>query len=162
MIIMRGMIAGLIGALVGGVVPLVLISLYTITSWYFHNTYEIDRQADIAYWRNEVVYPILGVAIYFGLAAWATYTPKGNYRFTKTLAILFFLSIPLTLFIRVLRQPTPQYKTIEVPNAYFSEFLLLFLPPLLITCVMIAFRSSVTHNVDTISESDGRSKVTSS
>lgn len=91
--IRRGLIAGLIGAVLGMVVPVLVIGLYTVLYWYFNETFEIDRRDDIASWKRDGVSPLVGCAIFVGLASWVTYTPRREFRFTKTLAILFFTSL---------------------------------------------------------------------
>ncbi|MCH9654518.1 MAG: hypothetical protein K0U86_22295 [Planctomycetes bacterium] len=64
----RGIIAGLIGAVLGVVVPVLVIGLYTLLYWHFNETYDMDRRADIANWKRDAVSPLVGCAIYVGLA----------------------------------------------------------------------------------------------
>jgi predicted permease len=146
--IARGIIAGLMGALIGAVVPVVVVATFTLLSWHFHDTLEGDRQYDIAWWRMHAVPPLVGAAIYLGLTAWATYTPKRNCGFAKTLAIIFFTSVPLTWLLAALHLTPTRYKNVEHPAMYFSELLLLLVPPLVMACVLVAARRSRAHDGD--------------
>ena len=84
--ITRGIIAALIWALVGALAPILIVGTYTILSWQINNTAEFDRQYDISWWRTRATWPLVGASIYLGLTAWATYTPKRDFGFGKTLA----------------------------------------------------------------------------
>jgi hypothetical protein len=157
----RGIIAALIWAAAGIIVPVVVVGGYTILSWHFNDTLEVDRDYDIAWWRMHAVPPLVGVPIYLGLTAWATYTPKRNHGFAKTLAIIFFTAIPSTWFLAALEMTPRRYKSIEHPDIYVSEFLLFFLPPLIMSCILVAIRRSDSQHVDTADEEPyRRSNVT--
>ncbi|MCH9789311.1 MAG: hypothetical protein K0U82_00725 [Planctomycetes bacterium] len=154
----RGIIAGLIGAVLGVVVPVLVIGLYTLLYWHFNETYDMDRRADIANWKRDAVSPLVGCAIYVGLAAWATYTPRREFRFAKTLAVLFFTSMLLTMLIGSMRQTPTRYSyRTEDFQMSLSGFLLLFLPPLLVSCVMVFRRCGKTGVKVNPDESDGNS-----
>ncbi|MCA9014279.1 MAG: hypothetical protein KDA77_03000 [Planctomycetaceae bacterium] len=141
--ITRGLIAGILGTLAGLILPVLLVGSYLLLSWYCNETFEMDRRADIAYWRNYGEMPLAGCAIYLGLAAWATYTPKRNYGLAKTLAILFFCSIPLMILVsRLQTEPLqPRGSTPTYPLT-LSEFVRILIPPLIVACVLIAIRGS--------------------
>ncbi|WP_298868360.1 hypothetical protein [uncultured Gimesia sp.] len=157
--IVRGLIAGLIGAVLGVVVPVVVIGLYTILYWYFNETSDLVRRDDITSWKRDAVDPLVGCAIYVGLAAWATYTPRREFRFSKTLVILFFTSMLLIILLNSMRQTPDTYRhsTAEDLRMSLPEFLMLLLPPLLVSCVMVINRCWKTGAVVDHGESDGDS-----
>lgn len=148
----RGMIAGLIGAVVGVIVPVLVLGLYLILTWYFNETHGMDRRADMADWQRDGVVPLVGCAIYVGLAAWATYTPQRNFRFAKTLAILFFASLFLYVLVTFFTPaPATRYTYREPP---FSEFLMLFLPPVVVAVLLVISRCRNASAIDTQNDSD--------
>ena len=136
----RGLIAGLIGTFAGALIPVLWIGGYTLLYWFWHDSPAMDREADLAYWRDYGIGPVIGLAFYFGLSAWATYTPREHYRFVSTLGIMFVISIPLTLLLSSL-QLTPQGKRApDDPTLFFSEFLIILLPPLAVAWLIVLFR----------------------
>jgi hypothetical protein len=138
----RGLIAGLIGTVAGALIPALWIGGYTLLYWFWHDSPAMDRGADLAYWQDYGAGPVIGLAIYFGLSAWATYTPPGKHRFVSTLGIMFVISIPLSLLLSSL-QLTPQGKRApEDPTLFFSEFLIIVLPPLAVAGLIVLFRWS--------------------
>lgn len=71
----RGLIAGMLGTVAGALIPVLWIGGYTLLYWFWHDSPAMDREADLAYWQDYGAGPVIGLAIYFGLSAWATYTP---------------------------------------------------------------------------------------
>lgn len=139
--IIRGLIAGLLGTLVGLLGPVLIVGSYTLLYWYFHETPEMDRRADMDYWRFHAVMPLAGTTIYFGLAAWATFTPRGDYRFARTLVMLLCISFPLTAILMdaILIPRRRPYD--NSPPLYVSEFLIMLLTPTLVAATLIIIRS---------------------
>ncbi|QDT44733.1 hypothetical protein Pan241w_48490 [Gimesia alba] len=155
--ITRGLIAGVLGIFAGLILPVLLVGSYLLLTWYFNETFEMDRRADIAYWRKYGMEPLTGCAIYQGLTAWATYTPKRNYGFAKTLAILFFCSMALMVFINILYQSPPQPRSANRDYGLsLSGFLFLLIPPLIVACVLIAVRRAGTKETEPESEPVGQ------
>lgn len=154
----RGIIAGLVWAVAGVVVPVLVVGGYTILSWHVNNTSAIDREYDVGWWRMHAVPPLVAVSVYLGLTAWATYTPKRNYGFAKTLAILFSSAILLAMFLSAFISTPRRYKSAEDPGVPLSGYLLLFLPPLIVSCLLVAVRRSGAREVDAAEEeADGDS-----
>jgi predicted permease len=147
----RGIIAASIWAGAGPILTVLVVAGFQLLSWQFNNTPEIDRKYDMAWWRMHAVPPLVGISIYLGTAALATYTPHRNQGFAKTLAILFGTALPFTWFLAQLELTPKRYKSIEHPDLYFSEFLLLFLPPLVIAGVLMAVRRSESRSSETAS-----------
>ena len=137
---LRGIIALLIWAILGPLFVIVGVAVYTVLSWQIYNAAEIDRQFDIEWWRTYAVAPLVVTSIYLGLAAWATDTPKLDHGVARTLALLASTSFPMTWLLTCLELTPKRVKIIEHPDLYPSEFLLLFLPPFLISCILIAIR----------------------
>jgi hypothetical protein len=159
--IARGILAALLWAVAGVVVPVLVVGGYTVLSWHINNTPEIDREYDVEWWRMHAVPPLVAASVYLGLTAWATYAPRRNYGFAKTLAILFFAAIPLAIPLGALISTPRRYKGVEHPDMYGSEFLLLFLPPLIVSCLLVAIRRSGAREVDAAEEeADGDSDAT--
>jgi|GEM_PF-4513109 len=74
----RGFIAGIAGTVAGALIPVVWIGGYTLLYWLWHDSPAMDREADLKYWREYGAGPLIGMAAYFGLSAWATYTPPDD------------------------------------------------------------------------------------
>jgi len=140
----RGFIAAFIWAVIGIAGPFIAVCVFTVVSWQLNDTSSFFRQDDIAWWLTRAVWPLVGVPIYLGLSALATYTPIQKHRFAGTLAIIFFTAIPLTWILAALELTPQRYKAGDHPEMYFSEFLLLLIPPLTITFVLIALRQTKT------------------
>lgn len=149
----RGMIAGLIGAVVGVIAPVLVLGLYLMLSWYFNETHGMDRRADMADWQRHGVVPLVGCAIYVGLAAWATYTPQRNFRFAKTLAILFFASLFLYVLVSLFDPaPATRYTNQELS---LWKFLMLLLPPVVVAVLLVISRCRNASAIDIQNDSDG-------
>lgn len=154
----RGILAALIWAFAGSVVPVLVVGGYTVLSWHINNTPAIDRDYDVGWWRMHAIPPLVAASVYLGLTAWATYTPKRNYGFAKTLAILFFTAIPLAMLLGAFISTPRRYRSVEHPDIYGSELLLLFLPPVIVSCLLVAVRRSGAREVDAAEEgADGDS-----
>jgi len=138
----RGLIAGLIGTVTGGLLPVILIGGYTLFYWFWHDSPAMDRKADLAYWWDYGGGTVIGMALYFGLSAWATYTPSGKYRFASTLGILTLGSLLLMIFLSVVfRSSYPIHKG-GVHQTDWSGILFFSLPPLLAAWLIVLFRWS--------------------
>lgn len=137
---LRGIFALLIWAILGPLFLIIGVVVYTVVSWQIYNFAEFDRQFDIDWWRVNAVVPLVVASIFFGLTAWATYTPKFDHGFAKTFAMIALTSFPMSSVLMCSELTPKRVKIIEHPDLYPSEFLLLFLPPFLISCILIALR----------------------
>ncbi|QDV20301.1 hypothetical protein Pan153_49760 [Gimesia panareensis] len=136
----RGLIAGMIGTVAGALIPVVLIGGYTLLFWYWYDSPAMDRQADLQHWQKYGSGPIIGLAIYLGLSAWATYTPSGKHRFAYTLGILFLSSVPLMIVIDQLRGPPPPGRSGYEHQTDWFEVSIFLVSLLAVACLIILFR----------------------
>lgn len=135
----RGLIAGMIGTVAGALIPVVLIGGYTLLFWYWQDSPAIDRQADLQDWQKYGSGPVIGLAIYLGLSAWATYTPPGNHRFAYTLGILFLSSIPLMIVIDQIREPLPPGRSGYEHQTDWFEVSIFLLSLLVVAWLIVLF-----------------------
>jgi hypothetical protein len=93
--LLRGFHGAILGAAFGAVAPAVIVLGGAVCWWHASRSSEIDR----AYDRHAVLPHIPGLAaigaILFASAGWATLAPRGTYRFTRTLAIVIAITVPL-------------------------------------------------------------------
>lgn len=136
----RGLIAGMLGTVAGALIPVLWIGGYTLLYWFWHDSPAMDREADLAYWQDYGAGPVIGLAIYFGLSAWATYTPPGKHRFVSTLGILFLGSFPLIIFLdQVFQSSNPPHKGMDHQTGW-SDVLIFSLPLLVVAGLIVLFR----------------------
>ena len=145
--ITRGIIAGFLGAVAGVILSVLLVSSYLLMYWYFNDTNELLRRDDITYWREHGATPLVGCAIYLGLAAWVTFTPDRKYSLAKTLAILLISTLSLMFFLNLVHLAPPQPRRMEFYEGFtLTDFFRILILPLLVACVLIFLRRSGSTN----------------
>ena len=150
----RGILSAAAWGLVGAIAAVALVSLGTLAYWHLNDTRQFDRQYDINWWRTRALPPIIGVTTLLACAGWAAYAPRGKHRFATTLAILFFLSIPLWFVLGSMELTPRRVKSVEHPPLYPSELLVLVLPPIVVSIALSVLRGH-RHTSDTsASETD--------
>jgi hypothetical protein len=136
----RGLLAALALSLIGAVSAVFVICAPVLANLLLTDTHAIERQFDIRWLGLTWIGPSIGVSAYLGLAALATYTPTTNFGFARTLAIIFFLSIPVTVFIGGLELTPKRVKSITHPLTYPSEIAIFLLPPSVVAFLLLASR----------------------
>ena len=80
------------------------------------------------------------VALFFGLSAWATYTPPGKHRFISTLGILTLCSLLQMIFLDLILGPSPPTHKGMEHQTDWSDILIFSLPLLAVACLIVLFR----------------------
>lgn len=136
----RGLIAGVIGTATGALLTVILIGGYTMFHWFWHNSPAMDREADLNYWRTYGAGTVTGMALFFGLSAWATYTPPGKHRFVGTLGILTLCSLLPLIFLDLILGPSPPTHKVMEHQTDWSDILFFSSPLLAVACLIVLFR----------------------
>jgi hypothetical protein len=151
--IKRGLIAALICAITGAASAVLFIAVFLVGNWVLYDTHAVKRKFDIRWMATAWTVPAIGVAIYLGLTAFATYTPNMNYGFARTFAIIFLLSIPMAAFLGSLELTPKRVKSLEHPILYPSELSLLAFPPMTVAILLLATRINLGSNLRSTKES---------
>ena len=153
----RGLRGSLLCALVGAVAPLVMVSAFLVFNWIVFGVSEWDRHYDIQQWKHQMLGVIIGVSVVFACAGWAKFAPMGTYRFARSLAFVFLVSVPLWFVLgmaRDLLDLNPRKpKKLDEPKFYPSELLMMIGPPIVAATILTtirganALKSSPKHDV---------------
>ena len=135
----RGVFAAVVGALVGGVAPIVVLAAGTVIRWWITGASEFDRRYDIGWVRNALPGPVVGCATICA-ARRATFAPRGRYRFARSLAVITAISLGVWLVVGSMELTPRRLKGIEHPMFYPSEWMLLMGPPIAAAVMMTVFR----------------------
>ena len=106
--------AVLLGAL-GFVVPILVVVGFTVCRWIVQGASEFDRGYDLHWLPQRLIYPAVGTAFVFAAAGWATFAARGGYRFARTFATIFAISVPCWFALAVLGISPPRYKKPRPP-----------------------------------------------
>ncbi len=104
----RGLRCAILSGLLGAVAPVALVLGGTVCGWLVSGTSEWDRQADLQELPNSMLDVAIGCATVFACAGWAAYAPLETYRFARSLAIIFSISL-LLWFIMITVVLPPRY-----------------------------------------------------
>ncbi len=126
--IKRGVISALLCSSIGAAVTVLLIAAFVFGNWFINDSIPVERDFDVRWLSTAWMVPAIGVSIYLGVAGFATFAPTINYGFARTLAIIFFVSIPLTSLLGNLELTPKRVKSIEHPVLYPSELAVLLVP----------------------------------
>jgi hypothetical protein len=155
--LLRGLHGAILGAVFGAVAPAAIVLGGAACLWHAWGSSEIDH----AYDRHAVLphIPALVVmgATLFACAGWASLAPRGAYRFTRTLAIVIAITVPLwcnTGWVVRSTELTPvRYKGIEHPAWYPSEMavaIVCLIVPIVVAAVLTAVRGHDTSKSETV------------
>lgn len=144
--IRRGLLATALSAIVGALIPASVAAAYAVFRWLNPAFVPSNRMHDflgelLEYWT----YPVCGVAVFFGCAAWASFAPAGTWRFVPSLLVVFTVSFACWFVVGFLDNWLDLgwfriYKG-EDPNALrLSQALVLFGPPPAIAQVLALMR----------------------
>ena len=89
----RGIGFALFFGTIGFFAPILIGLSFTVCRWWVYGFNDFDRAYDLQLLPTYLASPAVGIAIIFATAGWATYAPKGIYRFTRTLIIIAALSL---------------------------------------------------------------------
>ena len=144
--IKRGVIAALTCSSIGAASAVMLIAAFVLGNWFINDSIPAEREFDTRWLSSAWMGPAIGVAIYLGLTGFAIFAPTINYGFARTLVIIFFVSIPLTILLGNLELTPKRVKSIEHPVFYPSELAILIMPPAGIAALLLASRLNGESN----------------
>jgi hypothetical protein len=151
----RGARAAVGFALFGAIAPIVFMVVFTLVHWGIGNASRIDWRGDIRQLEGGLLGPVIGCALVFACAGWATFAPRGSYRFARSLVLILVISLPLGWFLGSLEITPRRFKGIRHPLLYFSELLVLVVPPIVAATFVTAFRvSELPDKVPSVDEWD--------
>ena len=142
--IRRGLIGALVCAAIGAIVsagPLLLLDLdFLARRW--RDPVKLSTTEDYLFWaQNTLTWPVVGCAFVLGAAGWATYAPRGKYRFVTSLAIVFAASLCTWWTIKATGWLPLRLKAYIHPTMYTSEAIALASPPLFVAIILTCVRT---------------------
>jgi hypothetical protein len=144
--IKRGVISALFCSSIGAAFTVLLIAAFVFGNWFINDSIPVERDFDVRWLSTAWMVPAIGVSIYLGVAGFATFAPTVNYGFARTLAIIFFVSIPLTSLLGNLELTPKRVKSMEHPVLYPSELAVLLVPPAFIAALLLSWRVNSEFN----------------
>jgi hypothetical protein len=138
--IKRGLIATCLSALAGAAGCVVVAAGIYVYRWVTSGPTGTDVQGDFQYLKTYLHYPVVGCAVVFAFAGWATFAPIRPHRFARTLLLVFLISVPCWIVLSALQITPPRLKSIQHPLYYPSEILVLIGPPLMAAAVLTVRR----------------------
>ncbi len=133
---LRGACATVLLGALGFVVPILVVVGFTVCRWIVQGASEFDRGYDLHWLPQRLIYPAVGTAFVFAAAGWATFAARGGYRFARTFATIFAISVPCWFALAVLGISPPRYKNLDHPLIYYAEALMFAIPPLAAALVL--------------------------
>jgi hypothetical protein len=138
--IVRGACYASLFGVIGFLTPIVVVLAYTVLHWMIAGSKEIDRTADLYSLPGQVVFSTVCMAFVFAGAGWATFAPRGSYRFAWTLLTITAISVPSSFVLSILGMSPPRYCGTEHPPIYPSEVLMFAIPPIASALVLAVMR----------------------
>ena len=138
--ILRGLRAAVVGGLGGAIVPVALLCLFTVCRWFIEGASDFDRQLDLNNLPKKLHFPIIGCSLMCACAAWTTFAPCGNFRFAKSLAIIFAICMPLWYILSTMHLTPQRLKGVHHPAIYPSELIVVIGPPIVAAVFLTAIR----------------------
>ena len=135
----RGFRAAGVGALVGAATPIVILVGLTVFRWWIWGAFAIDRRDDISWLMQALPYPLVGCATVLACAGWVTYAPRGAFRFASSLALIFFVNLPLWYGFGSLLI-TPRRSHSDPPASFSVEAIVIVVPPIAVAALVTLCR----------------------
>jgi len=120
--VLRGLRAALLLGIVGAAATALVAFCFMANGWFLNGTDALERSDDLRYFPFKFAIAIFGVSLLFAATGWATYAPRGEYRFTITLGILAVTSVALWILILIVRKtvaPWDKVEKLETPLQVF-------------------------------------------
>lgn len=122
----------------GIIVAVVVAGLLVLKCWLAPEVFDRSLQDELRwFFQRKGIYPVIGCAAVCACAAWATYAPRGTFRFAGSLAIVCGTTIPLWYFLTSLH-PRRKGDDFGVDNP--SDLAILIVPPILVAVVLTVVR----------------------
>ena len=141
--VFRGLRAALLFGIVGAAAVTFAAFAFKSGLWLICETNAWDRSCDLQELPSIFASPLFGVSLLLAATGWATYAPRGQYRFTTTLVILAVVSVALWISIVVVAGPMdPLFRDVETRSSLqvLFEVVLFFAAPLVAGLVLSIVR----------------------
>jgi hypothetical protein len=137
----RGLRAAVLLGIVGAAATVLIALCYMVVGWFVFETIAIDRSYDLQHFWSRYNMAILGISLLFTATGWATYAPRGEYRFIINLGILGVISSVLWILIATVRNAVaPWYKVERETSLQVFFDVLAYAVPLLVGLLLSIVR----------------------
>jgi hypothetical protein len=130
--LVRAFLFTVLFGVIGMVTPILIFLSGTVVRWIVEGASEFDRADDIHQLAEVLIAPVLGVGLVFAAAGWATYAPRGTYRFASTLLLVFVISVT-SCFTMV-----PVFGAIGTSNSW--RWIFIAMPPVVTALLLTVLR----------------------
>ncbi len=142
----RGLIAAALSACGGAAACFALTWSILLVKWWVMQTPALDRRYDADDLSSFIVYPAVGCAFAFACAGWATFAPRGRWRFARTLALVVLVPVAIWVIVSC----TGLFPHRLRKHAYFpdtsTEVVVFIALPIIATAVVTIRRMRVVSN----------------
>jgi hypothetical protein len=73
--------------------PIVLAVSFTVCRWWILGASDFDRSYDLHFLSTHMAFAVVAIGVVFASSGWATFAPRGPFRFTRTLIIIAAISV---------------------------------------------------------------------
>ena len=82
--------------------PIIFGLSFTACRWWILGVNNFDRAYDLNLLTIYLAPPAIGTAIIFATSGWATFAPRGTFRFVRTLVTIAVISLPSWIVLALL------------------------------------------------------------
>ena len=127
-------------AAIGLAIPAIVIGLIAFYHFAFHDIPPMDRENDLARLPAMILIPSLGLALIFGLSAFASFSSKPGMSLIRSLIVIS----GATLMAVFATQPRIGRKTVD-PNAWLETAIPITVALIATLAILISNRRSAPH-----------------
>jgi hypothetical protein len=141
----RGIGFALLCGASGFFAPMIFGLSFTACRWWILGVNNFDRAYDLNLLTIYLAPPAIGTAIIFAASGWATFAPRGTFRFVRTLVTIAVISLPswivLALLLESLGLTAHRFKGDSRPLVEPLPVLLFAIPPTVTALILSVMRS---------------------
>jgi len=130
-------------AAIGFAIPAIVIGLIAFYHFAFHDIHPMDRENDLVRLPAMILIPSLGLAMLFGLSAFASLAPKHGMSFIRSLIVV----ASATLIAVFTTQPRIRRKTVD-PDAWLETAIPIAVALIATLAILIYNRRSTPQKGD--------------
>ncbi|MDR3619366.1 MAG: hypothetical protein P4L85_08445 [Paludisphaera borealis] len=91
----RGLRGFFLGAVGGGLAPVVVLGGSVVFNWLIHDPSAFDRRLDVAWLKEMLPTEVVGCATFCAAAGWTAYAPARRTNFARSLCSVFLLTFAM-------------------------------------------------------------------
>lgn len=137
----RGIQRSLQFAAIGLAIPAIMIGLIAIYHFTFHDIHPMDRENDLARLPAMILIPSFGLALLFGLSAFASFAPNHGMSFIRSLIVV----AGATAIAVFATQPRIRRKTVD-PDAWLETAIPIAVALIATLAILISNRRTTPQN----------------